>query len=111
MIDNAYHDDYREDRVRDDWKTTIHVMVHLVVLIFPVHVVIIPVLVKVHLHLVLVTILFVAALVIMFLHFTHILLVDNVIVTIYFIHEVSRLHVFLIKVNILLQSFPALQTD
>ena len=102
MIDFAYHDDYREDGVRDDWKSTIHVMVHLVVTIFPIHIVIIPILVKVYLRLIFVAILFVAALVIIFLHCTCMLLVSNVIATIYFILEVSRLHVFLIKVNILL---------
>ena len=109
MINYAYHDDYREDGVRDDRKSTIHVMVHLVVTIFPIHIVIIPVLVKGYLRLIFVAILFVAALVIIFLHCTCMLLVSNAIATIYFIHEVF--HVFLISVNILIQNFPALQTN
>ena len=99
---NAYHDDYREDEVRDDWKSPIHMMIHLVVTIFLFQGIIIPLLV------ISVTILFVAALVIIFLHCTPLLLVVNVIAAIYFIYEVSRLHVFLIDVNILVRNIPAL---
>ena len=35
-----YHDDYGEDRVRDDGESAVHVMVNLVVRTFPIHILI-----------------------------------------------------------------------